>query len=96
MKHFVTAMVAFGIMLAAVPAARAAATAPAPATPATPAAPAAPATAATTCPPNPTPGSTVSGNLIVPSGAQCVLSGVTVSGNVVVGRMLRSVSIQAL
>ena len=85
MKHFSAATVAFGIMLAA-----------APATPATPAAPAAPATAATTCPPNPTPGSTVSGNLIVPSGAQCVLSGVTVSGNVVVGRMLRSVSIQAL
>jgi len=78
MKHFATAMVAFGIMLAAIPAARAAAT------PAAPAAPAAPATATTTCPPNPTPGSTVSGNLIVPPGAVCSLFGVTVTGNVVV------------
>src|SRR5437867_2532306 len=36
----------------------------------------------TTCPPNPSPGSTVNGNLVVPSGASCVLSGVTVTGNV--------------
>jgi hypothetical protein len=36
----------------------------------------------TICPPNPSPGSTVNGNLVVPSGASCLLSGVTVTGNV--------------
>jgi hypothetical protein len=60
MRHFATALLAFGIMVAAVPPARA---------------------AETTCPPNPAAGSTVDGNLVVPSGATCTLAGVTVTGN---------------
>ncbi len=46
MKHFATTMLAFGAVLAALPAARA---------------------ADTNCPPNPSAGSTVNGNLVVPS-----------------------------
>jgi hypothetical protein len=59
-KHFATALLAFGIMLAGISAAR----------------------ADTTCPPNPPPGSTVNGNLVVPPGTVCQLFGVTVTGNV--------------
>ena len=40
------------------------------------------ARADTTCPPSPTPGGTVNGNLIVPTGQNCTLAGVTVTGNV--------------
>jgi hypothetical protein len=61
MKHFPVAMLALGIMLAAVPAARADNT--------------------TTCTGNIN-GGTVDGNLIVPPGPQCILFGVTVTGNV--------------
>ena len=62
MKRFETAMLAFGLMLAALPVARA---------------------ADTICPPNPSPGVTVNGNLLVPSGQSCSLLGdVTVTGNV--------------
>jgi hypothetical protein len=61
MKQFATAMLAaLGMMLAALPAAR----------------------ADTTCPPSPPIGSTVNGNLVVPSGQICFLGGVTVIGNV--------------
>jgi hypothetical protein len=62
MNHFTTTMLACGIMLAALPPARA---------------------DSTTCPPNQS-GSTVNGNLIVPAGQNCQLSGVTVTGNVLV------------
>lgn len=58
MTHFSRANLALGIMLAALPAAR----------------------ADTTCPPNPTTGSTVGGNLIVTG--TCSLDNVTVGGNV--------------
>ena len=61
MKHFATAMLVLGIMLAVPPIVRA---------------------ADITCPPNPTPGSTVNGNLVVPPGGFCILNGVTVTGNV--------------
>ena len=65
MKHFETAILAFGLMLVALPVVRA---------------------ADTTCPPNPSPGSTVNGNLIVPANASCtVTSTLTVTNNVVVG-----------
>ena len=65
MKHFETAILAFELMLVALPAVRA---------------------ADTTCPPNPSPGSTVNGNLIVPANASCtVTSTLTVTNNVVVG-----------
>src|SRR4051794_31351540 len=43
---------------------------------------AAPAWAATQCPPNPAPGSTVIGDLVVPNGQTCQLAGVTVTGSV--------------
>ena len=58
MKRFATTILAFGIMLAALPGAR----------------------ADTTCPPNPSPLSTVKGNLVVTG--VCNLIGVTVTGNV--------------
>jgi hypothetical protein len=65
MKHFETAMLAFGLMLVALPVARA---------------------ANMTCPPIPSPGSTVNGNLIVPADASCNLTTtLTVTDNVVVG-----------
>jgi hypothetical protein len=65
MKHFETAMLAFGLMLVGLPVARA---------------------ANMTCPPNPSPGSTVNGNLIVPANASCSLTTtLTVTDNVVVG-----------
>jgi hypothetical protein len=54
---------------------------------------AAPAAAATSCPPNPAPGSTVNGNLVVPSEQSCFLDHVTVTGNVVV-RDFSSLSLQ--
>lgn len=64
MKHFAAAMLACGIMFAALPAPR----------------------ADTTCPPSPSPGSTINGNLVVPNNTVCTLSpGVTVTGNVQVG-----------
>lgn len=63
MKHFATTMLTFGIMLAALPSARA---------------------ADTTCPPSLSPGSTIHGNLIVPTNATCELDDGTVTGNVVV------------
>ena len=61
MRHFATALLAVGIMAAAVPAARA---------------------ADTTFPPNPLANSTIHGNLTVPSGPDCDLISVTVTGNV--------------
>lgn len=61
MKHLATALLALGIILAALPAAPAADTA---------------------CPPNPSPGSTVNGNLVVSTDLPCTLAGVTVIGNV--------------
>jgi predicted acyltransferase (DUF342 family) len=47
------------------------------------------AQAATTCPPSPTPGTTILGNLVVPATGElfspCILDNVTVTGNVTVG-----------
>jgi hypothetical protein len=60
MNHFTTTMLACGIMVAALPTARA---------------------ADTTCPPNLV-NTTVNGNLIVPAGQGCSMTGVTVTGNV--------------